>query len=535
MSSLGSGDYPGVERPPPVALAVAPADVPPRCETAFSEAQTLVRSSSNRSRSSIAKPPLFPEPPPGMPSSSTGPEPALRSIFPTYNHSVPLDRQDYFPTQASPTHIPRSAISRPLYSPSNVEPRTPGPALRSPMSAATPMSAGSTRWPPRHAEPPVIPPTSTTEELKGLWKVTNGWKASPSEGRVYCLRVTADKDAPIYTLSSDSQPFYNFRLDPTSTSAYVSLLRHDPHKPFKGTAPTSSSASVTSGGRGGDKHWQEALATTLEEESRRLPPNDGLVALLYPSAAAKMAVQRPDDPATVMLAEKECGRLVWDADSNNHFLVHQALAMPFCVTVERNAAWSRTEYTLEHIESPQHLARLTRDGTGNGWLELDSSIAAKIDSVYLADVAVAALMLVAHKDDRYAKVEVFEPPPVLGSSPTGDGGSVSGDRGSKRGSGSSWRDSRREERLKKKRPNPAAGRSKQGSRMEEFEMDIESQNSEMAKPDSKDKDKLPAPVRGIIKIITWAFKFVVWIITVAFKALAAIVAGLAKCAGVKPS
>ncbi len=87
--------------------------------------------------------------------------------------------------------------------------------------------------------------------------------------------------------------------------------------------------------------------------------------------------------------------------------------MPFCVTIERNPTWSRTEYTLEHLESPQHLARLTRDGTGEGWLEIDTAIAAKIQSLYMVDVAVAALMLVAHSDGAFAAVEVFEPPPPV--------------------------------------------------------------------------------------------------------------------------
>lgn len=538
MSSLGSGHDPVIDRPPPVALAVALADVPPRCETAFSEAQTLVRSNSNRSRSSIAKPPIISEPP-GASSSSGAEQPALRSIFPTYNPNLPLDRQEYFPTQASPTHIPRSAISRPLYSP---EPRTPGLALRSPMlSTATQMSAGSTaRWPPRTAEPPVIPPTSTTEELTGLWKVANGWKASASEGRVYCLKMTSERDAPVYALSSSAdQPFYDLRLDPTSTSAYVTLSRHDPHKPFKGASATGSSASVGNGSKTEGKHWQEVLTTTLEEEARRHPPHDGLVALLYPSAAARMALERPDSAATVMLAENECARLVWDADSGNHFLAHPALAMPFCVTVERNAVWSRTEYTLEHIESPRHLARLTRDGTGNGWLEIDTAIAAKIDSVYLADVAVTALMLVAHKDDRFARAEVFEPPPMPGSPAAGS--IASGHAGSGRGSRlglPGWRDSGsgREERAagkkmtKKQKKKKTTGGGGGKRRMEEFEMDIESQDSEMGKLDRKEKEeKLPGVVRALIKLLTAVFKCAIWVVSIGFRALAAIVGGLAKC------
>ena len=524
-SSLDRREETVIERPAPVALA----EVPPRCDTAFSEAQTLVRSGSTRSRSSIAKPPLLYEPPIIHDASSSTQDTGLRSIFPTYNPTVPLDRQEYYPTQASPTHIPRGAISRPLYSPGYPDPRTPGPALRSPMSAATPMSGGTVgRWPQRPTEPPVIPTVSSTDELKGLWKVTNGWKASASEGRTYCLKMTAEKDAPIYNLSSASQPFYNLRLDPTSASAYVTLSRHDPHKPYKGVPPpTSSSASTSSKSDG--KNWQEALTTTLEEESRRLPPNDGLVALLYPSAASKMALERPDDSAAVARAEQECARLVWDADSGNHFLVHPALAVPFCVTVERNPAWSRTEYTLEHLESPQHVARLTRDGTGTGWLEVDAALAAKVDAVYLVDVAVAALMLVAHKDGQFAAVEAFEPPPVLGSGGGGgggDGGSIRSVRNSISGrfSRQSRRDSKREEKREKKA-------KKGGGRMEEFEIDVESQNSESWKLERKEKKQKKEKLPFAIRVVKALFKATFWIVTIGFRALAAVVAGLAKCLG----
>ena len=534
-----------MERPPPVALA----DVPPRSETAFSEAQTLVRSSSNRSRTSIAKQPIGREEPEAAaagPSSSNA-EPALRSIFPTYNHNLPLNRQEYFPTQTSPTHIPRSAISRPLYSPNdNTDPRTPGPAIRSPVpTASPPLSSGTTgRWPPRSMEPPVIPPTSTTEELKGLWKVANGWRASGSEGRVYSLKMTADRDAPVYTLSSATQPFYNFRVDPTSASAYVRLSRHDPNKPFKGGSPTGDGPSGSGSGSGSSsnlsnskaegKHWQEALATTLEEESRRLPPNDGLVALLYPTAAARLALEHPGNATTVALAENECARLVWDTDTGSHFLVHPALAVPFCVTVERSPAWSRTEYTLEHLESPQHLGRLTRDGTGTGWLEVDTALAAKIDAVYLVDAAVAALLLVAHKDDRFARAEVFEPPPVLGS-PSGSLASSSrrGKRGSRGAlSWSSRAEEGRQEEANRKNKTGGKKAPKRG-RMEALEIDVESQDSEKG-ADGKDSDKLPTVVRWFVKIVTALLKCLLWMLTVAFKALAAIVAGLVKCTGATP-
>jgi hypothetical protein len=347
------------------------------------------------------------------------------------------------------------------------------------------------------------------------------------------LKLVAENDAPIYSLASATQPFYNIRLDPTSASAYVTVSRHDPTKIYRAPPPVVGNSTPTSpvGGsssKNESKAWQEVLTTTLEEESRKLPPNDGLVALLYPAAAAKLALERPHDLTTVMRAEQECARLVWDADSGNHYLVHPALALPFCVTVERSTAWSRTEYTLEHIESPHHLGRLTRDGTGAGWLELDTTVAAQIDAVYLIDVAITALLLVAHKDDQFSKVEVFAPPPVLAgrSSPPGSFLGMGDKRGS-RGSARSHRDERTRSKKVTKKTTP---------RMEEFDMDIESQPSDLGKPDPKDKDKekdkLPGAVRAIIGLITITLKCALWFLKIAFKLLELLVNGLAKCVGV---
>jgi hypothetical protein len=507
--------------PAPVAVS----EIPPRCETAFSEARTLVRNSSNRSRSSIAKPPIAYTMDGSAPSSE---EPVMRSIFPRYNPDLSLDRQEYYPTQASPTHSPREAISRPLYSPTNQDLETRSPPVRSPLSTDQPMSGGGSkamRWPQRAAnEVPVAPKVSSNDEIRNLWKVANGWKAPSSEGRIYVMKLTAEKDAPIYTLSSATQPFYNVRLDPTSASAYVTVARWDPNQSFRGAAPPTASKELTTPKP--HKSWQEVLTTTLEEESRKQPPNDGLVALLYPTAAAKVALERPSDLATVQRAEHECARLVWDADSGSHFLSHPALALPFCVTVERNPAWSRTEYTLEHIESPQHLARLTRDGTGTGWLEVDTAIAAKTDAVYLVDVAISALLLVAHTDKQFTTVEAFEPPPFLGPP---DGSLISKPDGR----------TSRLSRLtlgsnKSSRREPTGKEAKKGTRkqrMEEFEIDVESQASEYGKLETKEKDKLPFFARAVVKVITVTLKCFVWMITIWFKAIVAVMASLLKCAG----
>ncbi|KAI8630097.1 hypothetical protein F5Y19DRAFT_53320 [Xylariaceae sp. FL1651] len=501
--------------PPP---DVPPKDVPPRTGTAMSGASTLVRNPSTRSRSSIAKRPLD-----DMPSPVPEAETVIHSIFPRYDHTLPFDQQNYYPTQTSPTHIPRTVISRQSHVPQQTEALSP--PVRSPVRS--PMSAGSAqRWPRRHHEPPVIPPVSTTEELRDYWKAANGWKASSMEGRTFCMKLLPEKDTPIYTLTSRTQPLYHMRIDPTSASAYVTLSRHDPSKPCKEKDPSESSRSP--GGllsaireAEGKQPWQEAIATTLEEPSRRLPPNDGLVALLYPSAAAKVALERPHDVSAVMAAERECARLVWDEDSANYFLVHPAVATPFCITIERSPAWSRTEYTIEHVESPQHLGRLTRDGTGEGWMELDTLVAGRIESYYVLDVAAAALLLVAHIDEKNVLVEQFAPPPAVHLRDSSTSLSINEFQRSSSRLSSKILGSTKDKNKKKKR-----------GRLEVLELDLESQASSLGgKLDIKDSDreKLPGTARTVIKLLGFAFKCVIWALTLAFKAAVAIISGLAKC------
>ncbi|CAH0014960.1 unnamed protein product [Clonostachys rhizophaga] len=475
----------------------------------------------NPDRSSIAKPPLEEE------AGSSG---QVRSIFPTYNPNIPLNQQNYAPTQLGPAGIPRAIISRQSFFPNDDSEGINQEEPPLPVTTRSPLRGGSEddpRWGhavPLPRDPPVEPQTCTTSQLKSFWRVANGWRATPLEGRVYCMKLEQEKDAPVYTLSSSTQPFYNIRIDPTSASAYVTVKRHDPNKPYKDptgdSSPISGSSllSAVSGGSNSSprsskitdgKHWSEALTTTLEEESRRHRPNDGLVALLMPRAAAKMALEKANDPQAVYMAERECARLVWDDDSASHFLVHPALATPFCVTIDRSPAWSRVEYTLEHHESPQHLAKLTRDGTGAGWLEFDTGLASKIESCYIADVAITALILVASADEKNQPVaETFEPPPVLPPPQTLFLKS----------------NSSREKVFGK-----AFGGKKNKGPVEVFELDLESQSSSLGKDKKKKKDtkvkegldKLPFVLRVPAKLARWAFKALIWIFTQIFGCLKA--------------
>ncbi|KAG6061753.1 hypothetical protein E4U32_002830 [Claviceps aff. humidiphila group G2b] len=541
-----------------------------RTGKASSETPTTSRNSGG-SRSSIAKPALDQDT--GAPAAGSGSDSgALKSMFPTYDPSVPLSEQRYAPTQICSAKLPRAVISRQsVYE----EPESPssrnGTSSRessgcSPsLPTSPPRRAARGRWPPKiqTQRSPVIPTSCSTADLKSLWKTASGWKASGSEGRVFCLKLARQTDAPVYTLSSaTAQPFWNLRLDPTSASAYVKLTRHDPAKPYKppkldlppsspdGPTPShqrksagSSSSSPCTGSRASDtKHWHEALTTTLEEQSRQRDPNDGLVALLMPAAATKLAAERANDPASVAAAEKECARLVWDEDTATYYLVLNALAKPFCVTTERNPAYSRVEYTLEHDESPKHIAKLTRDGTGGGWLEVDTGVACQIDSCYILDVVVTALLLIAASEDRSSAVPLgtFAPPPPPPPPPP----LVLGGRS--RGSLSSWSDRWSKLRGRRADDDGTGGeksskeekRRRRKCKVEGFNVDIASQIEGLSErgcegAGQEGEDKLPFLGRVVVKLTKGAFGLVLWTLRMLLRCLSGVMKGLHKCVGSK--
>lgn len=270
----------------------------------------------------------------------------------------------------------------------------------------------------------------------------------------------------------------------------MTLTRLDPNKP----SITRSSLKALGGSSRSDPGI-EVLSTTLEESARRLPPNDGLVALLYPRAASKMAIDlanklnHADEDSIIAAAEREIGRLVWDEDSKKTYLVHSASSSPFVVCIKSSPAWSRIEYTLEHPELPHNLVKLVRDGVGGGSLEVDTGVAARIDCFYIVDVAICAILLTSIAEEKKRNLERFEGPPSI---------------------------------------TPLSPKKKRTSRtnIEEMEMDLESQDSIK---DRKERDKLPKSTRGLLSFIWIIFRCVIWSLTMTVKAAAAIIVGISKC------
>ena len=252
----------------------------------------------------------------------------------------------------------------------------------------------------------------------------------------------------------------------------------------------------------------EVLTTTLEEPSRRLPPNDGLVALLYPRAASNMAIELAtkaarrenanpvaDGDMVIQAAERECGRLVFDSDTGRYYLVHPSMATPFYISIHSSPAWSRSEYTLEHPELPRNLIRLARDGSGSGYLEIDTAVAAKIDCFYIVDVAVTAVLLVAIAEEKNISAERFEAPPPSIFAPDSPRISLSNQLG-------------------------VGGRKskKRDVKIEEMEIDLESQDSlknGVGKKKKDKKDKVP----GFFGLVWMLIKFIAWLFGLFFRAI----------------
>lgn len=285
----------------------------------------------------------------------------------------------------------------------------------------------------------------------------------------------------------------------------MTLQRFDPNKVIKTTAAKLASSSKS-------KDGAEVMSTTLEETARRLPPNDGLVALLYPKAASDLVIElanspRLDSDQVILSAERECGRLVWDEDSQKYYLVHPSLSTPFIVSIHSSPAYSRISYTLEHPELPRNLVRLVRDGAGMGWLEVDTAVAAKIDAFYIVDVAVCAVMLVAVSEEKTRNIERFDaPPPIPSPSPR---------LSPSRLSSATWTKTKSKKKSKKDKD----------IKFEEFEMDLESQTSVKGMKEKGKEEKVP----GLCGMIWMMVKCFVWTVTTSVKVLAKIIIWLSRC------
>lgn len=250
----------------------------------------------------------------------------MRSIFPVYDPNVPLGRQEYVPTQSSPTHIPRTQISRSPYSPEFYVPH---------MNVVA--GDGSTSPPPK----PFFTPSHL---LDNLWLACNGQEEPAVQ--LYSLRmhrVTAAN--PSITFGpTPSLPFYSLSQsnlagehEIPSIMHEVLISRHHPTQPralpiahLDLIAPPSMDAAMF------DPHQEQTtlltsiypkLAALAALDAAANSPAASHIAMIDPGAQSP-AAQRLAQDVLLGAAQRECCALAWTRDSRQPQTNPWAHALP---------------------------------------------------------------------------------------------------------------------------------------------------------------------------------------------------------------
>ncbi|RHZ52353.1 hypothetical protein CDV55_101954 [Aspergillus turcosus] len=238
-----------------------------------------------------------------QPSEPEPPVIHMKSIFPRYDPNVPLSRQQYYPqSSGSPPRTRPNLRGLTL---------TPEPEIDRALGPKT-VPASVLNFPTDMLEPLEVH-YSSAAELKSLWEVANGQRLQNLMG-TFNLRMHRT-DHATFKFGDPQSPFYTMH---TFSTEELSIARAHPMKP-------NSSVSV--------------MMLKLEDRKRRLPPNDGLVTLLFSRLAAMLAIAEAEElakqhhlssteasevegNALKRAATQESCRLLWNNEKHLYELQH---------------------------------------------------------------------------------------------------------------------------------------------------------------------------------------------------------------------
>ncbi|PYH74783.1 uncharacterized protein BO88DRAFT_460477 [Aspergillus vadensis CBS 113365] len=236
-------------------------------------------------------------------SPAAAPVVPMKSTFPRYNYDLPMNQQHYYPEPSFNSHweLPRS------------ETETPPPEIDRALGPKT-VPASVLNFPAGVLDP--VERYSTQEELQSLWEIANGQRPQSLPGT---FNLCVDRiDANTLSFGDPKSPFYTLR----ATSANdISIIRKHPSK-------QDSSVPV--------------MNLKLEDKSRRQPPCDGLVSILFPRLAAILAIDQATELAEELhlspieatkaegealkrVAAQESCKLLWNQSKRVYELHHPAL------------------------------------------------------------------------------------------------------------------------------------------------------------------------------------------------------------------
>ncbi|EXJ87805.1 hypothetical protein A1O1_04732 [Capronia coronata CBS 617.96] len=187
----------------------------------------------------------------------------IRSMFPTYDPSLPLPQQAYGPHRPLPARLSGMPGLRPL---SRDDYRS---SLSTPFAMTTQRTAPASvlSFPSDVMSVNIGPRISTQRELEKLWDASHGTEPGCAI-RTFDLEMARTEEATFVFGSHPSLPFYTLQ---TYDSNEIAISKTSPR------TPTST---------------QDVVLCPLEPASRRQSPNDGLVAFIFPKLAAMLAINQ---------------------------------------------------------------------------------------------------------------------------------------------------------------------------------------------------------------------------------------------------
>ncbi|KAI5251005.1 glutamate carboxypeptidase 2 [Aureobasidium subglaciale] len=373
--------------------------------------------------------------------------PPIKSMFPEYDPTLPLSQQRYYPTD----NVPRPSHERRTNCQHHALTNLPSP--ESPTSAAG------------------------LSQLQALWNAASGQNALFQSEKVKLAmhrdEIGVGSNATEVRFGSrEGRTFYS--ISPSDASSELSVRRHHPAR--TGIVPIAQldvSALQTGAKCETTIFPQQAAFAALEAAA--ITHRANAIARYDPRASSPQAAQLAFDAVAEAKANESCQlvRMSEGAREYQYDLRHPR-AGDFIIYVEgtfdlskKSNARITLQQSINAEESMAKAAKLVCLDLDTETLEVDLGLFRKLQSKYMIDNAICAVLAVAFTESKLAedktKAETFAAPPNMSYKETG---------GAKQEKGSRWR------------------RSKKGKKQD----------------GNDEKEKLPGLTRGILYLLGFSFE-----------------------------
>ena len=456
-------------------------------------------------------------------------------MFPTYDASKPLSQQNYQPTHLPLQAIPHAAVSKPHYSPelskSNLLSSSTATA-----SASLPLlwdaaNGQDTKGCLRTFNLPLHRPTPTPSKPRSSF--FTGTSASVSDPTTITFGPST-KDT-FYSVAHTRPSAEDGVLRTGPAVSQVALHRHDPHNPYAVPVTSLSLASTAPSFCPGGAETlitqiQPKLAALLALDVAAQTPEACALAQVDPNAESAAAAAMAERAVQGAWEREACALVYYpsrgSAGRGSYYLRHARLGLfPVELKGDVSSLFTTSKPVLEEVPGmgqfpypkpvqggsisvlhpmstaavPTRLATLDVGGRVEN-LMLDVAQLMQMDSLYIIDMCVAALMGVAAAEERRKEALTFAPPP----------GTATQDDISDESKGKKWFGGRKEKKSKAEKK----GKGKRKGKMTDVEA---------ATTGREDEDELPTLTKGLLQTLFLGFGAVVWILGVGVKVVAGLV------------